>query len=152
MRVTRVFSALALAALVCAAAGTVVGCAPDDGPAVVLKAVTTSAGDVVVDAAGRAVYLYTEDAPGAAHSSCTGSCLAAWPAVTTVSRTPQGQGLTATVGEIPAEGGGYQVTLDGRPLYYFDGDTGAGMIKGQGIGGVWWLLSPDGQRVTTIGR
>jgi predicted lipoprotein with Yx(FWY)xxD motif len=152
MRVTRVFSALALAALLGAAAGTVVGCAPDNGPAVVLKAATTSAGDVVVDAAGRAVYLYTRDAPGATHSSCTGSCLAAWPAVTTTSRAPQGEGLTAPVGEIPAEGGGYQVTLGGAPLYYFDGDTGAGMIKGQGIGGVWWLLSPDGQRVSSIGR
>jgi len=117
-----------------------------------LKTAHTGAGDVVVDADGRAVYLYARDSPGAHAGSCAGSCLAAWPPVTTSSAAPEGEGISARIGEIPAPGGGHQVTLDGWPLYYFDGDTGPGMIKGQGIGGVWWLLAPDGTRVSAIGR
>ncbi|UUT35564.1 hypothetical protein [Microbacterium elymi] len=72
--------------------------------------------------------------------------------MTTTSTSPEGKGITGRIGEISAGDGNHQVTLDGWPLYYFDGDTVPGTIKGQGIGGVWWLLSPDGQKVTDIGR
>ncbi|QAY60949.1 hypothetical protein ET475_13760 [Microbacterium protaetiae] len=141
------------AVVVLLATGTALsGCSADAGPATVLATAQTSAGEIVTDADGRAVYLYSDDEQGAGQSACEGTCLAAWPAVTTSSKDPQGDGLTAEIGEIPAAGGGYQVTLDGWPLYYFDGDTAPKMIKGQGIGGVWWLLAPDGQRITDIGR
>ena len=29
------------------------------------------------------------------------------------------------------------------------GDTKAGDTKGQGVGDVWWMLSPDGQQIKT---
>lgn len=35
-----------------------------------------------------------------------------------------------------------QVTYGGHPLYYFAGDTAADQTKGQGIGGVWFLVGP----------
>jgi len=144
--------ALALVVAIVAAGGPLGGCAADTGAKTVLTTVTTSAGEIVADADGRAVYLYTRDEQGAGTSACEGSCLAAWPAVTTMSKDPQGEGVTGQIGEIPAAGGGYQVTLDGWPLYYFDGDTVPKTIKGQGIGDEWWLLAPDGQRITDIGR
>lgn len=150
MRLPYRVTVLALIALT--AAATLSGCAADTGPKTVLSTAQTSAGEIVTDADGRAVYLYTEDGQGAGKSACEGSCLAAWPAVTTTSTAPHGDGVTGKIGEIPADGGGYQVTLDGWPLYYFDGDTAPKMIKGQGIGDVWWLLSPDGARITDIGR
>ncbi|WP_036283290.1 hypothetical protein [Microbacterium luticocti] len=136
----------------CAAAAVLAGCGATGGPRTVLTVTHTAAGDVVADASGRAVYLYTSDRQGADRSSCDTACRAAWPPVTTTSTDPQAPGVDAPVGEIPDAGGGYQVTLDGWPLYYFDGDTGPGMIKGQGVGGVWWLLAPDGTRVSAIGR
>jgi hypothetical protein len=37
-----------------------------------------------------------------------------------------------------------QVTIDGHPLYTFSGDTAAGDTNGEGIGGVWFVASPDG--------
>jgi predicted lipoprotein with Yx(FWY)xxD motif len=37
------------------------------------------------------------------------------------------------------------VTYDGRPLYYWQGDTEAGMTTGQGVGDVWWVATVDGQ-------
>ncbi|WP_308493557.1 COG4315 family predicted lipoprotein [Microbacterium terrisoli] len=152
MRLTRALTALAVSATLALTAAALAGCGPDTGPRVVLKTAHSSAGTVVVDAAGRAVYLYSGDQQNAKSTSCDAACRASWPPVTTISTQPKGDGVDAAVGEIPAPDGGYQVTLDGWPLYYFDGDTTAGMIKGQGIGNVWWLLAPDGQKITAIGR
>lgn len=35
-----------------------------------------------------------------------------------------------------------QVTYGGHPLYYYLGDTAPGQTKGQGVGGVWFLIGP----------
>ena len=43
------------------------------------------------------------------------------------------------------------MTYDGHPLYYFAGDSGAGMASGQGsdnFGAKWWLVAPSGSDVT----
>ena len=43
-----------------------------------------------------------------------------------------------------------QVAYDGRPLYYYAGDTGSGSTNGQGsdqFGAKWWLISPSGGAV-----
>ena len=37
-------------------------------------------------------------------------------------------------------------------LYTYEEDTGAGMVKGQGVqtyGGTWWVVPADGKAVTT---
>jgi hypothetical protein len=34
--------------------------------------------------------------------------------------------------------------VDSVPLYHFDQDTAPGDLNGQGVGGVWWLVAPDG--------
>jgi len=40
-----------------------------------------------------------------------------------------------------------QVTINGKPLYYFGGDTTSGQTNGQGLGGKWHLASPAGTPV-----
>ena len=35
------------------------------------------------------------------------------------------------------------------PLYYFAGDTAPGETNGQGVGGVWWVVAPDGTLIET---
>jgi predicted lipoprotein with Yx(FWY)xxD motif len=48
--------------------------------------------------------------------------------------------------------GAKQVTYNGHPLYYFIGDSGAGMLNGQGsdgFGAKWWLVGPSGSAITT---
>ncbi|GAA3761271.1 hypothetical protein GCM10022240_12250 [Microbacterium kribbense] len=152
MRIPRALTALALATSVLGAGALLSGCAAPTGPQVVLKVMHSTAGDVVADADGHAVYLYAKDTQNSGESVCDSACLASWPAVTTTSTSPGGAGLSGTVGEIPLSGGHYQVTFNGWPLYTFDGDVVADTIKGQGAGGVWWLLSPNGERVTEIGR
>jgi hypothetical protein len=46
--------------------------------------------------------------------------------------------------------GGQQLTLGGQPAYTYSGDTAAGDINGQGIGGLWYVVAPDGSRITGV--
>jgi predicted lipoprotein with Yx(FWY)xxD motif len=116
-----------------------------------LKTATTPLGDIVVDGRGMTVYMYDADTQGTKASACTGACLSAWPLVTTDAAAPRLTGVTGTVGTIATADGGRQVTLNGWPLYYYAGDGKAGDTTGQGVGGVWWVLTPAGERVTGKG-
>jgi len=43
------------------------------------------------------------------------------------------------------------VTYNDLPLYYFYLDKAPGDVNGQGVGGIWWLVSADGKEVKTTG-
>jgi len=107
----------------------------------------SSLGEIVVDGAGLSVYVYDADTQGAQTSACTGSCLQNWPLVLSDTATPEVDGVTGEVGTIPGPDGEFQVTLDGWPLYYFAGDAQPGDVNGQAVGGVWWVVGPDGSRI-----
>ena len=91
--------------------------------------------------------MFDDDTQGAGASTCEGQCAANWPAVTTDSDAPAVEGVTGEVGTITGVDGATQVTLNGWPLYYFAGDAAAGDVNGQGVGGIWWVLSPAGERM-----
>ncbi|MBO0979299.1 hypothetical protein [Microbacterium sp. SD291] len=112
-----------------------------------LTVADTSLGEITVDGEGMTVYMFDDDTQGAGASACEGQCLTNWPPVTTESAAPAVEGVTGEVGTITAADGSKQVTLDGWPLYYFAGDQAAGDVNGQGVGGVWWVLSPAGERM-----
>jgi predicted lipoprotein with Yx(FWY)xxD motif len=117
-------------------------------PSAGLSTSSSSLGTIVVDTAGRTVYLYDADKQGASSSACTGGCASAWPAV------PAGSvaaGVTGKVGSITGVDGKPQATLDGWPLYYYADDSTAGDTSGQGVGGVWWVLSPAGAKISGSG-
>lgn len=143
-------AAVALAAVLlltgCSAGSSGAGPASPGAGAVVLKTAKTSLGTIVVDGKGMTLYLYTDDTQGTSMTACTASCLSAWPPLTT-SSTPKVEGVTGTVATIDAPGGGKQVTLDGWPLYYFAGDHKPGDVSGQGLQGVWWVVSPAGKQI-----
>ena len=62
--------------------------------------------------------------------------------------TMAGEGVDATLlGTITRDDGTTQVTYNGWPLYYFAGDTAAGDTTGQGMEGVWFLVSPTGEAI-----
>jgi predicted lipoprotein with Yx(FWY)xxD motif len=112
----------------------------------VLKTASSSLGTIAVDAHGRTVYVFDKDTGG--KSSCTtGPCAALWPAVTADSATPKVDGVTGNVGTITWDDGTVQVTLAGRPLYTYAGDSNAGDVSGQGVQGTWWVVSADGTAV-----
>jgi predicted lipoprotein with Yx(FWY)xxD motif len=118
-----------------------------DASAAGLAVAESSLGEVVVDGDGMTVYMFDNDTQGAGTSSCAGECAANWPAVTTEGDAPVVDGVTGEVGTITGVDGATQVTLNGWPLYTFAGDSAAGDVNGQGVNDVWWVLSPDGERM-----
>jgi predicted lipoprotein with Yx(FWY)xxD motif len=112
------------------------------GSTLMLKTDKGSAGIWLTDSAGRTLYLYTSDK--ATTSECYGACAKAWPPLlTTGPVTISGQyTVQGDLGTTTRTDGTKQVTYGGHPLYYFEGDTAPGQTKGQGVGGVWFLIGP----------
>jgi predicted lipoprotein with Yx(FWY)xxD motif len=119
------------------------------GTDALLATADSGLGTIVVDSAGKTVYMFDKDVQGSGVSNCSGQCLVAWPPVVATSASPQVDGVTGQVGTITRDDGTVQATLDGWPLYYWQNDKAPGDTTGQGVQGVWWVLSPDGARVTT---
>lgn len=117
----------------------------------VITTKTSSGGSFLTNSAGRAVYLFMADSTG--KSACNGACAAAWPPVIAASQpTATGSAQATDLGTITRSDGTKQVTYDGHPLYYFQGDTGPGTDKGQGLNGfgaLWYLVAPSGSSITT---
>jgi predicted lipoprotein with Yx(FWY)xxD motif len=125
--------------------------AEDDMGAVVLTTADSELGEIVVDGEGMTVYYYTSDVPDSGESTCEGDCLAAWPPVHADSEDPQVEGVTAEVGTITGNDGELQVTIDGRPVYLYQGDAAPGDVTGQAVDDVWWAVAPDGSEITETG-
>jgi predicted lipoprotein with Yx(FWY)xxD motif len=104
-------------------------------------------GEIVVDDKGLVLYRFDKDTNAPAKSNCSGECLANWPPATT-SGKPAVDGVDAAlVGTIKRDDGTEQITLGGWPLYRFAADTKAGETKGHGVGGIWWAVTPKGEKV-----
>lgn len=108
-------------------------------------------GQIVVDGQARTVYLFQKDT--GTTSSCSGSCAAVWPPVTTTGKPQAGSGADAAkLGTTKRSDGRTEVTYSGHPLYYYAPDGGtSGSAKGQGLnqfGAKWYVLSPAGAPVT----
>jgi predicted lipoprotein with Yx(FWY)xxD motif len=120
------------------------------GSAAVIATASSSGNTFLTDGSGRAVYLWAKDTGDA--STCSGACAGAWPPVTTTGApTASGSAKASDLGTITRSDGTKQVTYDGHPLYYYAGDSGAGMASGQGsdnFGAKWWLVAPSGSDVT----
>ena len=116
---------------------------------------TGSLGEYLVDSQGMSLYVFLADTQG--QSNCSGSCAQAWPPFTVPSgMSVQGSGdvQNSMLGTIQRSDGSTQVTYAGRPLYYFSGDTAAGMTNGEGLnqfGALWYLVKPDGTDLVPSG-
>jgi predicted lipoprotein with Yx(FWY)xxD motif len=120
--------------------------APSPAPAESQAAVATAQsplGQTLVDAEGRTLYAFTKDKGG--KSSCYGDCGATWPALTVQGSPSAGDGVEASLlATTDRKDGSAQVTYKGMPLYHFSGDQQPGDTNGQGVGGVWFAVTPDG--------
>jgi predicted lipoprotein with Yx(FWY)xxD motif len=114
-----------------------------------LKSISGIEDMALVDGKGRALYLFEADTNGA--STCTGACAAAWPPVTVSGTAQAGSGVTQSLlGTVKRADGTEQVSYNGHPLYYFVGDTGPGMAKGQdskAFGADWYVLNAKGSKI-----
>lgn len=146
------FAALALALAACggsksssSGSGSNAGQSQQASSAGTLKVATTPLGALLTDGSGRTLYILTKDKKGT--STCTGNCASSWPPFT--ASASAGSGVDGSLlGTTKRSDGSMQVTYKGHPLYYFAGDSAAGQTNGQGIGGVWFVISPSGDPIT----
>jgi len=105
----------------------------------------TSLGTVLVDAEGLTLYGFTPDEGGT--PTCTDACADIWPPLfTDSSEVPDG--LDPSVFSVVGHPSGKpQLAAGGWPLYYFAQDSAPGDVKGQGVGGNWFAVAPDGSLV-----
>ena len=113
------------------------------GPSVTTA--SSSRGTILVDAAGRTLYLFGKDTAGM--STCSGQCAVFWPPL--IGSQPQAAGGVAAskLTTITRADGSSQVAYNGHPLYYFKNDMQTGDTKGEGataFGGTWYVVGPSG--------
>ncbi len=156
-RISRI-GALAFAAVLLAACSRGVGAGGTASPTapasggVQLKVTQSTLGMILTDASGRTLYAFTKDANG--KSACNGNCSATWPALSTAAgqKASAGDGVTAEwISSITRDDGTTQVTYGGHPVYFYAPDTIAGDTKGQGVGGLWFVVGADGQLIGAPG-
>ncbi|MFD2582883.1 hypothetical protein ACFSR6_10305 [Pedobacter vanadiisoli] len=104
-------------------------------------ATDTKFGSVLTDKDGKTLYFFASDAAGT--PTCVGGCETAWPLYYSADASTDLNLNKAEVGEVTRADGRKQSTYKGYPLYYYAGDAAKGDIKGDGVGGIWFVAKPD---------
>ena len=113
-----------------------------------IEAVRSQFGRILGDGRGQAVYVF--DRETSSKPRCYGACAKAWPPVLTRARPVAGKGAgDAELGTTRRRNGARQVTLDGRPLYYYVDDAPGRVLchNVDEFGGLWLVVRPDGTPV-----
>ncbi|MGD0877685.1 MAG: hypothetical protein ABSA01_06005 [Anaerolineales bacterium] len=128
-----------------AVTATMAPIATPSSPAAVNTGQNATLGSILVDSNGMTLYLYTKDTPNT--SVCYGNCATLWPPLLTNGAPVAGTGVTASMlGTTTRTDGTVQVTYNGWPLYYFAKDKVAGDTTGEGVGSVWYVITPAGMQ------
>jgi predicted lipoprotein with Yx(FWY)xxD motif len=122
--------------------------APAAGTTTVALGNNEQLGSFLVDDKGMTLYLFTKDTPNT--TVCYDKCATAWPPLLTTGAPAAGDGVDASkLGTTTRKDGAVQVTYNGWPLYYYEKDKAPGDVVGQDVGGVWYVVSAAGDKVTT---
>jgi predicted lipoprotein with Yx(FWY)xxD motif len=123
-------AAFAMGGLSTALLGAATAGATTNGAAksvVVSTAKSAKFGTILVS--GKTVYTLKPSKTG-----CTATCLKVWPALVLPkgeTKAMAGSGVSGSkLGTVTRSGGVRQVTYQGKALYWFSGDTGAGQVNG----------------------
>ena len=142
MGIVPAVAALWLAA--CGGAPSTGGTASSSGAALI-RTTSMKVGDktetVLKNAKDLTLYYFTPDT--ATKVACTGGCASNWPPLLGTSGAPTSS--PALPGKLTVLNGdnGNQVLYNGHPLYTYTKDGDAGDAYGQGIGGKWFVATPD---------
>jgi predicted lipoprotein with Yx(FWY)xxD motif len=112
------------------------------GFGIALFAAGVSAADVLTGKNGMTLYTFDKDTAG--KSNCVEQCLALWPAART------GDAKGKDIGEITRTDGSTQITYQGKPLYYYAGDSKPGDTAGDNVKNVWHVV-PTKKRASDAG-
>ena len=97
---------------------------------------------ILTNSQGLTLYYRTSDVPPS--TVCSGGCAGAWPPLV-MSGSGVPTSATSLSGKLTvvADANGNQVEYNGHPLYTYSGDTGPGQTTGEGVGGVWHVVTPS---------
>ena len=114
-----------------------------------LTVVRSQFGRILADGRGQAVYVFDKET--SSRAACYGACAKAWPPVLTRGRPVAGKGVRAgRLGTTRRRAGGRQLTIGGRPLYYYVDDAPGRVLchNVEEFGGLWLVVRPDGSPVS----
>lgn len=121
---------------------------PVTGAATVSLGENADLGSFLVDDKGMTLYLFSKDSPNT--TVCYDKCATAWPPLLTNGNPVAGEGVDASLlATTKRTDGTTQVTYNGWPLYYYEKDKAPGDVIGQDVGGVWFVVSAEGEMVET---
>jgi len=158
MKRTHLLGGIATAAVLAVGGVGIAAALPNPPAPAVAPAATSSArigaaalapGTALVDADGRALYLFEADQGST--STCNGPCAQIWPPlIDGGAPTVAGDVQASLLGSTARDDGTQQITYNGHPLYYFTGDKKPGETRGQGLdrfGRPWYVLTPAGNKI-----
>ncbi|KQC12276.1 MAG: hypothetical protein APR56_06820 [Methanosaeta sp. SDB] len=127
---------------------TVVGAYASEEPATetgytVDLATDEALGTFIVDGAGMTLYYFATDVSGSGASACYDTCAERWPAFFADEIEVPAELEPTDFNGIVRDDGSIQTTYKGWPLYYYFEDETPGDVKGQGAGGVWFVVIPE---------
>jgi predicted lipoprotein with Yx(FWY)xxD motif len=110
---------------------------------------------ILVNENGRVMYIFDADQKGSGKSACEASpgCDEKWPPVLADDGLKVDEDCVDPdlIDTFTRKDGGEQVTIDGKPLYYYFEDKKAGDTLGHGVGEVWWAATGGGERAEKTG-
>ena len=106
--------------------------------------IESSLGVILADSEGNTVYLFMNDT--GPESTCYDACEERWPPLLVTGDPQAGEGADqALLGVSARRDGSSQVTYNGHPVYLYSGDEAAGDTNGQGVGGLWFAVTAEGE-------
>lgn len=146
-RVIALVAAMVVVLAACSSGGatTAPSTAPSAAPATIALG-DSSLGQIIVDASGKSLYLFTPDSAG--EPTCYDDCASTWPPLLATGDPVAGTGLDASkLATVDRTDGTKQVTYGSWPLYYFAADAAAGETNGQGLGEKWFVVDAAGDAI-----
>lgn len=97
---------------------------------------------VLTDAQGKTLYYSTADSM--TQPTCSSSCAHLWPPLLfTGSGVPTSSTPLAGKLSLQMDANGSQIEYNGHPLYTFSEDTARGQTNGEGLFGMWFVVTPN---------
>jgi predicted lipoprotein with Yx(FWY)xxD motif/cytochrome c5 len=109
-----------------------------------------SFGPYLTDANGLSLYVFRTDAEAEGGTACLDRCAENWPPLLLSGGEVEATGglKAELLGSFERPDGTIQATYNGWPLYRSARDQEAGQTRGQGLGNVFYLISPEGSLIT----
>ena len=97
---------------------------------------------VLTNAKGLTLYYFTSDS--ATQSALSRNCLRVWPPLLfSGSGGPTSSTSLSGKLSVQTDVNGNQIEYNGHPLYTFSGDSAPGQTNGEGLYGVWFVVTPN---------